>query len=43
MSLSSSRRKPQHQFALDRGAVFHTGPAVPLLVDLAHRKKILWL
>ena len=30
-------------FALERGAVFHTGPAEPLLVDLAHRKKILWL
>ncbi len=30
-------------FALERGAVFHEGPAVPLLTDLAYRKKILWL
>jgi ABC-type branched-subunit amino acid transport system ATPase component len=30
-------------FALERGAVFHTGPAQPLLEDLAYRKKILWL
>ena len=30
-------------FALERGAVFHTGPAAPLLTDLAFRKEILWL
>jgi branched-chain amino acid transport system ATP-binding protein len=30
-------------FALERGAVFHEGPAEPLLNDLAYRKKILWL
>jgi len=30
-------------FALERGAVFHTGPTQPLLDDLAYRKKILWL
>ncbi len=30
-------------FALERGAVFHTGSAQPLLVDLDYRKKILWL
>ena len=30
-------------FALERGAVFHTGPAAPLLTDLAYRKQILWL
>jgi branched-chain amino acid transport system ATP-binding protein len=30
-------------FALERGAVFHEGPAGPLLADLDYRKKILWL
>ena len=30
-------------FALERGAVFHQGPATPLLDDLDYRKKILWL
>jgi ABC-type branched-subunit amino acid transport system ATPase component len=30
-------------FALERGAVFHRGPATPLLTDLDYRKKILWL
>jgi ABC-type branched-subunit amino acid transport system ATPase component/ABC-type branched-subunit amino acid transport system permease subunit len=30
-------------FALERGAVFHQGPARPLLDDMAYRKKILWL
>jgi branched-chain amino acid transport system ATP-binding protein len=30
-------------FALERGAVFHAGPAAPLLSDLDYRKKILWL
>jgi branched-chain amino acid transport system ATP-binding protein len=30
-------------FALERGAVFHQGPAAPLLTDLEYRKKILWL
>ena len=30
-------------FALERGAVFHTGPAQPLLTDLNYRKQILWL
>lgn len=30
-------------FALERGAVFHTGPAQPLLEDLDYRKKILWI
>ncbi len=30
-------------FALERGAVFHEGPAAPLLHDLEYRKKILWL
>ncbi len=30
-------------FVLERGAVFHQGPAAPLLTDLDYRKKILWL
>ncbi|MBW3097226.1 branched-chain amino acid ABC transporter ATP-binding protein/permease [Pseudohoeflea coraliihabitans] len=30
-------------FALERGAVFHEGPARPLLEDLDYRKEILWL
>jgi ABC-type branched-subunit amino acid transport system ATPase component len=30
-------------FALERGAVFHTGAAAPLLSDIEHRKRILWL
>jgi ABC-type branched-subunit amino acid transport system ATPase component len=30
-------------FALERGSVFHQGPAAPLLTDLDYRKKILWL
>jgi ABC-type branched-subunit amino acid transport system ATPase component/ABC-type branched-subunit amino acid transport system permease subunit len=30
-------------FALERGAVFHEGPAAPLLTDLDYRKRILWL
>ena len=30
-------------FALERGAIFHQGPAAPLLADLEYRKKILWL
>ncbi|HEV2153687.1 branched-chain amino acid ABC transporter ATP-binding protein/permease [Bradyrhizobium sp.] len=30
-------------FALERGAVFHQGPAAPLLNDLGYRKQILWL
>ena len=30
-------------FALERGAVFHQGPAAPLLTDLDYRKRILWL
>ncbi|HSV24401.1 MAG TPA: branched-chain amino acid ABC transporter ATP-binding protein/permease [Xanthobacteraceae bacterium] len=30
-------------FALERGAVFHQGPALPLLTDLAYRKQILWV
>jgi ABC-type branched-subunit amino acid transport system ATPase component/ABC-type branched-subunit amino acid transport system permease subunit len=30
-------------FALERGAVFHQGPAEPLLRDLDYRKRILWL
>jgi ABC-type branched-subunit amino acid transport system ATPase component/ABC-type branched-subunit amino acid transport system permease subunit len=30
-------------FALERGAVFHQGPAAPLLIDLDYRKQILWL
>jgi ABC-type branched-subunit amino acid transport system ATPase component len=30
-------------FALERGAVFHQGPAQPLLTDLDYRKRILWL
>jgi branched-chain amino acid transport system ATP-binding protein len=30
-------------FALERGKVFHEGPAAPLLTDLEYRKKILWL
>ncbi len=30
-------------FALERGAVFHQGPAAPLLADLEYRKQILWL
>jgi len=30
-------------FALERGAVFHQGPAAPLLTDLTYRKQILWL
>jgi branched-chain amino acid transport system ATP-binding protein len=30
-------------FALERGSVFHEGPAEPLLKDLGYRKEILWL
>jgi ABC-type branched-subunit amino acid transport system ATPase component/ABC-type branched-subunit amino acid transport system permease subunit len=30
-------------YALERGTVFHEGPAQPLLTDLDYRKKILWL
>jgi len=30
-------------FALERGAVFHHGPAEALLTDLDYRKQILWL
>ena len=30
-------------FAIERGAVFHQGPAEPLLTDLDYRKRILWL
>ncbi len=30
-------------FALERGAVFHEGPAEALLTDLEYRKSILWL
>jgi ABC-type branched-subunit amino acid transport system ATPase component len=30
-------------YALERGAVFHEGPARALLTDLDYRKKILWL
>jgi branched-chain amino acid transport system ATP-binding protein len=30
-------------FALERGAVFHSGPAAPLLEDLDYRKRILWV
>jgi len=30
-------------FALERGAVFHNGPAEALLTDLDYRKQILWL
>lgn len=30
-------------FVLERGVVFHKGPAEPLLSDLDYRKKILWL
>lgn len=30
-------------FALERGAVFHQGPAAPLLTDLEYLKQILWL
>ena len=30
-------------FALERGAVFHRGPAAPLLSDIEYRKQILWL
>ena len=30
-------------YALERGQVFHEGPAEPLLTDLTYRKKILWL
>jgi ABC-type branched-subunit amino acid transport system ATPase component len=30
-------------FALERGAVFHEGPAEALLQDLDYRKRILWL
>jgi branched-chain amino acid transport system ATP-binding protein len=31
-----------HAYVLDRGRVSHTGPAEPLLTDLALRKKVLW-
>jgi branched-chain amino acid transport system ATP-binding protein len=30
-------------FALERGAVFHSGPSQPLLNDLSYRKQILWI
>jgi ABC-type branched-subunit amino acid transport system ATPase component/ABC-type branched-subunit amino acid transport system permease subunit len=30
-------------FALERGAVFHQGPAAPLLTNLDYRKQVLWI
>jgi len=30
-------------FALERGKIFHEGPAADLLNDLEYRKRILWL
>ena len=30
-------------FALERGAIFHSGPSKPLLDDLSYRKRILWI
>ena len=30
-------------FALERGAVFHQGPAQPLLTNLDYRKQVLWV
>jgi branched-chain amino acid transport system ATP-binding protein len=30
-------------FALERGAVFHSGPSSPLLNDLSYRKQVLWI
>jgi branched-chain amino acid transport system ATP-binding protein len=30
-------------YALERGSVFHEGPAARLLTDLDYRKRILWL
>jgi branched-chain amino acid transport system ATP-binding protein len=30
-------------FALERGIIFHQGPAEQLLTDLAYRKQILWV
>jgi hypothetical protein len=30
-------------FALERGAVVHSGPAEPLRNDLTYRKQILWI
>jgi ABC-type branched-subunit amino acid transport system ATPase component/ABC-type branched-subunit amino acid transport system permease subunit len=30
-------------FALERGAIFHEGPAAALLTDLEYRKQILWV
>jgi ABC-type branched-subunit amino acid transport system ATPase component len=30
-------------FALERGTVFHVGPAQPLLTDLTYRKQVLWI
>jgi ABC-type branched-subunit amino acid transport system ATPase component len=30
-------------FALERGAVFHQGPAEPLLDNLDYRKQVLWI
>ncbi len=36
-------RLPTVVFALERGAIFHEGPAAALLDDLAYRKEILWL
>jgi ABC-type branched-subunit amino acid transport system ATPase component len=30
-------------FVLERGAVFHEGPASTLLTDLEQRKRVLWL
>jgi branched-chain amino acid transport system ATP-binding protein len=30
-------------FALERGAVFHQGPAQPLHDNLDYRKQVLWI
>jgi len=39
----SCSRSPTACLPLERGAVFHEGPAAPLLTDLSYRKQILWL
>jgi len=43
VSIRFSEIVERRVFALERGAVFHQGPAAPLLTDLDYRKRILWL
>ena len=43
MTVAENLALADRVFALERGAVFHQGPAAPRLADLDYRKRILWL